>query len=223
VSAPAIANPAASPDRLGPAIAEFFRRASPRLLVALVVAAVAARALLASWSLWDLAIALAVVAFWPLQEWLIHVFILHYQPVTLFGRKLDFKVPRLHRAHHQDPWRLDLVFIPVHVFAFVPLVVGGIALLGASQPQLVATWAAAHLALSLHYEWVHFMIHTRYRPRFGYYQRLARNHLLHHFRNEHYWYGVTMLQADGWLRTAPDADGVAKSATCMTLTPQAGG
>ena len=164
MSAPAIANPAASPDRLGPALVEFFRHASPRVLVALVAAAVAVRVLLASWSLWDLAILLALVAFWPLQEWLIHVFILHYQPVTLFGRKLDFKVPRLHRAHHQEPWRLDLVFIPIHVFAFVPLVVGGIALLGASQPQLVATWAVAHFALSLHYEWVHFMIHTRYRP-----------------------------------------------------------
>jgi hypothetical protein len=222
MSAPAIANPAASPDRLGPALVEFFRHASPRVLVALVAAAVAVRVLLASWSLWDLAVLLALVAFWPLQEWLIHVFILHYQPVTLFGRKLDFKVPRLHRAHHQEPWRLDLVFIPIHVFAFVPIVVGGIALLGASQPQLVATWAVAHFALSLHYEWVHFMIHTRYRPRLGYYQRLARNHLLHHFRNERYWYGVTMLQADGWLDTAPDATGVPKSATCMTLTPQAG-
>lgn len=216
-------NTSESPTTLGAAARRFLDYLSPRVLAVATAATVGVRLALGDWTLWDGAIVLGIVAFWPLQEWLIHVFILHYQPVTLFGRKLDFKVPRLHRAHHQDPWRLDLVFIPVHVFAFVPLVVGGIALLGASQPQLIATWAAAHFALSLHYEWVHFMIHTRYRPRFGYYQRLARNHLLHHFRNEHYWYGVTMLQADGWLHTAPDADGVPKSATCMTLTPQAGG
>ena len=66
------------------------------------------------------------------------------------------------------------------------------------------------------------MIHTPLPAALGYYQRLARNHLLHHFRNEHYWYGVTMLQADGWLRTAPEPNAVPKSPTAMTLTPQAG-
>ena len=222
MAAPVIPNPGVLPDRLRPALAVFFRHASPRVLSALVVIAVGVRVLLGGWSLWDLAVAVGIVTFWPLQEWLIHVFILHYQPLTLFGRKLDFKVPILHRAHHRDPWRLDLLFIPVHVFAFVPLLVGAVVLLGVSRPQLVSTGLVAYFALSLHYEWVHFMIHTLYRPRLGYYQRLARNHLLHHFRNEHYWYGVTMLQADGWLRTAPEPNAVPKSATCMSLTPQAG-
>lgn len=215
-------NPGAAPDRLGPALAVFLRQPSVRLLFAIVLAALGVRVALGAWSLWDLAVALGWLAFWPLQEWLIHVFILHYRPLTLFGRTLDFKVPKLHRAHHQDPWRLDLVFIPIHVFAFVPFVVGALVLLAPAPPQLVATGAVAYFALSLHYEWVHFMIHTRYRPRLAYYQRLARNHLLHHFRNEHYWYGVTMLQADGWLRTAPEPAAVPKSPTCLSLTPQAG-
>ena len=217
-----MSNPGGRPDRLFPALGVFYRHASPRMLTALVAAAVGLRVALGNWSLWDLAVALALLVFWPLEEWLIHVFILHYQPVTIFGRKLDFKVPKLHRAHHQDPWRLDLVFIPIHVFAYTPLTIGAVVLLGLPQPQLVATGLAAYYALSLHYEWVHFMIHTHYRPRLGYYQRLARNHLLHHFRNEHYWYGVTMLQADGWLRTAPDPEQVPKSPTAMTLAPQAG-
>jgi hypothetical protein len=220
--APPLTLTQAPPDRLGPALAVFFRHASPRVLTLAVLGSLAARVLLGHWSLWDLAIPLAIVAFWPLQEWLIHVFILHYQPVTVLGRKLDFKVPILHRAHHRDPWKLDLVFIPIHVFAFVPLVVGGVALLGASRPELVAIGVLAYFALSLHYEWVHFMIHTLYRPRLGYYQRLARNHLLHHFRNEHYWYGVTMLRADGWMHTAPEPNAVPKSTTCLSILPQAG-
>jgi Fatty acid hydroxylase len=218
-----MAAPGSLPDRLRPALSVFFRHASPRVLTALVAASLAVRLALGRWSLWDLAVPAALVGFWPLQEWLIHVFILHYQPVTFFGRRLDFKVPKLHRAHHQNPWRLDLVFIPIHVFAYTPLTVGAVVLLGLPQPQLVATGLVTYYALSLHYEWVHFMIHTTYRPRIGYYQRLARNHLLHHFRNEHYWYGVTMLQADGWLRTAPEPNQVPKSPTAMTLAPQAGG
>jgi hypothetical protein len=32
-----------------------------------------------------------------------------------------------------------------------------------------------------------------------------------------------MLQADRWLRTAPDPNEVPKSPTAMTLAPQAGG
>ncbi len=218
-----MAAPGALPDRLLPALRGFYGHASPRVLTALVAVALAVRVALGSWSLWDLAVVGALVCFWPLQEWLIHVFILHYQPVTLFGRELDFKVPKLHRAHHRDPWRLDLVFIPIHVFAYTPITVGAVVLLGLPQPELVATGLAAYYALSLHYEWAHFMIHTHYRPRLGYYQRLARSHLLHHFRNEHYWYGVSMLQADRWLRTAPDPSQVPKSPTAMTLAPQAGG
>jgi len=222
MTATATPNPGAAPDRLGPALAIFLRQPSVRLLLAIVLAAFGVRVALGAWSLWDLVVALGWLAFWPLQEWLIHVFILHYRPLTLFGRTLDFKVPKLHRAHHQDPWRLELIFIPIHVFAFVPFVVGALVLLAPVPPQLVATGALVYFALSLHYEWVHFMIHTRYRPRLAYYQRLARNHLLHHFRNEHYWYGVTMLQADGWLRTAPEPAEVPKSPTCLSLTPQAG-
>ena len=218
-----MAGPGALPDRLLPALQVFFRHASPRVLTGLVVAALGVRAALGGWSVWDLAVLAGLLAFWPLQEWLIHVFILHYQPISLFGRRLDFKVPKLHRAHHRNPWQLDLIFIPIHVFAYTPLTVGALVLLGLPRPELVATGLAAYYALSLHYEWTHFMIHTHYRPRLGYYQRLARNHLLHHFRNEHYWYGVSMLQADRWLRTAPDPDRVPKSATAMTLAPQAGG
>jgi hypothetical protein len=208
---------------LRPALAVFYRHASPRVLTALFAAALAARIALGDASLFDLAIPAAIVLLWPLQEWLIHVCILHYEPVKVLGRRLDFKVPILHRAHHRDPWRLDLVFIPTHVFLYVPLAVAGAFWLGASRPALAAAALAAYFALSLHYEWVHFMIHTRYRPRLGYYQRLAHNHLLHHFRNEHYWFGVTMLQADRWLRTAPEPDAVPKSTLALALAPPSGG
>ena len=34
--------------------------------------------------------ALAIVAYFPFNEWLIHVFMLHYRPRKVFGRTLDF-------------------------------------------------------------------------------------------------------------------------------------
>ena len=64
---------------------------------------------------------------------------------------------------------------------------------------------------------MHYLVHTRYTPRSARYQRLWRNHRLHHFKNEHYWFGVTMLSADRLLRTAPDPESVERSETARTL------
>jgi sterol desaturase/sphingolipid hydroxylase (fatty acid hydroxylase superfamily) len=44
-----------------------------------------------------------------------------------------------------------------------------------------------------------------------------RAHRLHHFRNEHYWFGVTMHLGDRVLRTYPAKDAVPPSATARTL------
>ncbi|MGH7286829.1 MAG: sterol desaturase family protein [Myxococcota bacterium] len=60
------------------------------------------------------------------------------------------------------------------------------------------------MLLALRYEWIHFLIHTRYRPRTSWSRRLWRNRLRHHFRNERHWYGVTMLAADRLLGTGGD-------------------
>ncbi len=208
------------PATLPAAAQEFARHTSPRILAALVAGfAVWRLALLpaAGPSPAELLVVVALVGFWPLQEWLIHVFILHFRPRRIAGRVVDFRVPQLHRAHHADPWRLELVFIPVHVFAFAPLLVAAIALLAAPAPAVAATALALYFALSLHYEWVHFLVHTRYRPRSRTYQRLWRNHRLHHFKNERFWYGVTMLGGDRLLGTGPDRDAVPTSATARTL------
>jgi hypothetical protein len=78
--------------------------------------------------------------------------------------------------------------------------------------QLVAgTGLVFHLLLAFHYEWVHFLVHTHVVPRTALYRRLWRNHRLHHFKNDHYWFGVTMLSGDRLLRTAPDPAKVPKA------------
>lgn len=197
--------------------AVFWRHNSPRVLLLAFAAAVACRVAVGGLSAWDAAPIAGLLLFWPIQEWLIHVFILHRKPVVWRGRTVDFRVPRKHRAHHADPWRLDLVFIPVHSFAYsLPILVG---LWFSLMPTtaLALTGICAHLALSLHYEWVHCLCHTRVTPRLTYYQRLVKNHRRHHFKNEHYWYGVTMLGGDRLLRTAPEPGAVPTSPTARTL------
>lgn len=206
-----------SPRTLGEALPVFLRHGSPRLVLAALLVAVAARVAVGDWSAWDVVPVLALGAYWPIQEWLIHVYILHYRPITLFGRRLDFRVPRKHREHHRAPWEIDILFIPMHSFVYsLPLVVALWFLVTPSTP-LALTGIVAHLALTLHYEWVHYLVHTRYQPTTAHYQRLWRNHRLHHFKNEHYWMGVTMLSGDRLLGTAPAAKDVETSRTCRAL------
>jgi hypothetical protein len=216
-SAEPLAESAESPRTLREAVPVFFAHASPRLLVGALAVAAGVRLTLGAFSAWDLAVVAGLLLYWPVQEWLIHVFILHFRPRRLGGRTLDFEVPRLHRAHHRDPWRLDLLFIPFHSFLYsLPILVGLWYLVTPSAP-LAWSGVAAHLVLTLHYEWVHFLVHTRVVPKSRLYRRLWRNHRLHHFKNEHYWFGVSMLSGDRLLRTAPDHRGVETSPTARTL------
>jgi hypothetical protein len=206
-----------SPETLPEAARVFARHWSPRILGAAVVLTLAARVWAARWEAWDLVILAAITASWPLLEWMIHVFILHYRPVVLWGRTIDFHVPRSHRAHHRDPARLDLLFIPTHVFLYaIPL---QFALWFALMPSvpLALTGVCFYFTMALRYEWVHFLVHTRYRPRSGHYRRLWQNHRLHHFKNEHFWFGVSMLGGDRLLGTAPPFATVETSPTCRSL------
>jgi len=71
-------------------------------------------------------------------------------------------------------------------------------------PPVLTALAAGYAGL-LHYEWVHLVSHTTYRPTNRVHAHLARNHRLHHYRNERYWLGVTSNLGDRVLGTLPKA------------------
>ncbi|MDJ0770721.1 MAG: sterol desaturase family protein [Ilumatobacter sp.] len=143
-------------------------------------------------------------------EWIIHRFLLHAPEDAWTSRTLG--TGSGHRRHHLDPTDIQWLLLGgldagVFITAFglvtaawtLPLMwVTGSALLG----PFLSAWTLAAIGLA-HYEWVHLLVHTRYRCRTRYYRRLARNHRLHHFRNENYWLGVTSNSGDRLLRTYP--------------------
>jgi sterol desaturase/sphingolipid hydroxylase (fatty acid hydroxylase superfamily) len=210
-----------SPRTLGEAARVFVRHGSPRVLLLLTGASLAARVALASWTVWDAALCAAIYALWPVQEWLIHVFLLHFEPIRIGRRTFDFAIPIEHRAHHRDPWNLDILFIPVQGFLVsVPtLLLVFVGLLPTNE--LALTGLTFYLLMTLRYEWVHFLVHTRYRPKTERFRRLWRSHRLHHCKNEHYWFGVTMLSGDRLLGTSPDPATVPVSDTCRTIVTPA--
>jgi len=205
-----------SSTKLAAIAGEFFRLVGPRLLLLVLAVASVVRVYLGNWDRWDAAVTVSIVAFWPVQEWLIHVFLLHLKPFVLFGRNFDPIVSRNHRNHHRNPWDPVLGITPPHMIWLYTAGLPGIWLL-MLPPAQAFTGVAVYFALALNYEWVHYLIHTSYAPRGWYYKRLWLNHRLHHFKNEQYWYGVTMLAGDWLLMTKPTAQGAARSETCLTL------
>jgi len=124
-----------------------------------------------------------------------------------------------HRAHHAEPRDLELVLVPLRFLVkgltAAAVIFGGLAA-GLNRPTVLTALVAGYFML-LVYEWTHFLIHSKYRPRHAYYRLIWRHHRNHHFRNEHYWFGVTIDLGDRLLRTAPQRDAVPVSPTAKTL------
>jgi len=158
----------------------------------------------------------AIVAAQPFTEWLIHVFVLHFKPRRLGPLAIDPGVARKHRAHHGDPKDLVLVFVPLPSLALLIGGVAAVALVALPLGEALTALVAAY-AMLLAYEWTHYLIHSSSRPRDRPYRYVWRAHRNHHFRNEHYWFGVTMHVADHVLGTFPDKSAVGLSPTARTL------
>ena len=201
---------------LGGAARTFAAWRSPQVIAAVLLLAVAGRLVLGQWSWWDLLVPALIVAAQPFTEWLIHVLLLHFRPKTIGGRRVDPLVARKHREHHADPKDVGLIFVPMP--ALLLLVPGLAAVLLPTMPlsRGLSALVAAYVVLFT-YEWTHFLIHSSYRPRHRPYRYVWRAHRNHHFRNEHYWFGVTVHLADHLLGTFPDRSEVEASPTARTL------
>jgi hypothetical protein len=129
--------------------------------------------------------------------------------------------------HHAEPQDLDLInFGPMEALAIlflaspVSVAIGSLVLgllpgsfpIGASVSMLLTAYV-----LIAFYEWIHFLIHTAHRPRSRYYKRIWTNHRLHHFKNEHYWHGITNTISDRVLGTDPDQRDVERSPTARAI------
>jgi hypothetical protein len=203
---------------LGETFRAFWRYPSPWMIVATLLANVVARVAVGDWRLSDLWGPVALVALFPVLEWLVHVFVLHWRPRQVAGVTLDTLLARKHREHHSDPRDVPLVFIPWRALGWVILGYHAIALLAFPRLGQALSFTVAVAVLGIVYEWTHYLIHSDYKPRSAAYKAVWRNHRLHHYRNEHYWFTVTTTAtADRIFGTYPDPDRVPTSPTAKNL------
>ena len=198
--------------------AEFWRHPSPYLLGASLAAAITGRVLSGPGSAWELLIPVGLVAIMPVVEWLIHVCILHWKPRRLAGVRIDPLLSRKHRAHHANPREIPLVFVPWQVeLTLVPFNAAIAWLVTPTWSAMFTLLVTVYVLLSA-YEWTHYLLHSDYRPRSRWFRAVWRNHRLHHYKSEHYWFTVTTAgTADRLFGTCPDPSEVPTSPTVQRL------
>jgi hypothetical protein len=205
---------------LGHAWREFRSNRSPKVIAAGIVAAAALRIALGAFTWRDAVAAAAMLAVYPFGEWAIHVHLLHLEPFRFRGRRVELATAKAHREHHERPNHLGLILLaPLEAAALmllaVPVVLAAFSLVLPLRALVTAAFAG-YVLIGI-YEWTHFLIHTAHRPKSRFYKAIWRNHRLHHFKNEHYWHGITSTVADRVLHTAPDQKDVPRSRTARSL------
>jgi Fatty acid hydroxylase len=202
---------------------EFWKHPSPWMIGATFVAALTARIIVGDRQITDALVPLVMIALFPLFEWIIHVFILHWRPKHLGRLIIDPLLAREHRAHHMDPRNIPLIFLPFKALLWVLPLTLAVALLAFPRLGIGLTYLVFISALGLCYEWSHYLIQGDYKPKTRVYRAIWRNHRNHHYKNEHYWFTVTSSgTADRVLGTYPDLATVATSPTAKNLHATAG-
>lgn len=150
-----------------------------------------------------------------LNEYITHRFVFHIKaPKNLFALKL---LKRLHYDHHKDPNDLHLMFLPI--WYSVPQITALSFIYYMLVNSLVYSIAMATglMSMLLVYEWKHFVAHQPITPKTKFGKMLKQTHLLHHYKNENYWYGVSNPFVDMLFGTQKDEKEVEKSSTVRNI------
>ena len=203
---------------LGEAFVEFVRHPSPWLIASVLVGSFVARVAVGDYRWSDLLAPAVYVALFPVQEWLIHVFVLHWKPRQVGPLTVDTQLARKHREHHVAPRDVPLVFIPWQTLVGVIAFTVAVPLWLFPTTGQALTFMMTVGVMGLGYEWIHYLVHTDYKPKYAPYRAVYKHHRLHHFKNENYWLTVTTAHsADRLFGTDPDPATVPTSATAKNL------
>ena len=194
------------------------------------------RRMLPKWAGFAVALGLAV-AFWtPHFVWLVPAGFAIFFPIEYgvhrgvyhhFANRPAGKVlSKQHVAHHDAPQDLDFLFNDPRFGTVTAIALFGIytaigALAGVSNVVgTAAALATGNYCGFVYYEWIHLAAHRPgVTPWMPWNRALKRYHLWHHFKNEHYWFGVTTSTFDHVFGSWKDQADVPTSPTVRTLVP----
>ncbi len=128
---------------------------------------------------------------WTLIEYLLHRFVLHWEPQEQPWQSVRKCFPK-HRGHHNSPAKPRSDGIGMLKFV-VGLSLASVGLLSIALPVWLSLSANAGILVGyLSYEYFHSACH--FLPlRFKYFNMLKRHHAIHHHRDETVNFGVTTM------------------------------
>jgi sterol desaturase/sphingolipid hydroxylase (fatty acid hydroxylase superfamily) len=183
------------------------------LVLAAVVAFLAVGRLSLGTFLWAAVGAVNVSFTW----YLFHRFILH-SSLMYRTRWTAALWKRLHYDHHSDPNDLRVLFGALSTTVPPMIIVSSGVFLATGNPGHALAFFGATVAMTIWNELCHCVQHLGYVPKSRYLLRIKRLHLIHHFKNESVYYGITNFFWDRLFGTYPrDVDSVPRSATVFNL------
>ncbi len=124
--------------------------------------------------------------FWTFAEYVLHRFVFHYHPTSDFGKRIAYLA---HGIHHDDPNDQRRLLMPPVAALIIATVLYGLfsLLLGLVR---VNPFFSGFLVGYLCYDYIHYATHWA-RIKGGWFYRLKKNHMDHHFKAEDKLYGVS--------------------------------
>ncbi|MES9691843.1 fatty acid hydroxylase [Bacillus toyonensis] len=161
------------------------------------------------------------IVFYTLNEYMTHRFLFHLKPPkNVFLLKM---LRRLHYDHHVYPDDLKLLFLPVWFsvpsFTIYLLISYGIT----KSVTVTLSFGIGMIIMLLVYEWKHYIAHKPIRPVTKFGRWLKKQHILHHYKNEKFWFGVSNPVFDFIFGTLKDGKDVELSETARNLEKERSG
>ena len=153
--------------------------------------------------------------FFMFSEYVTHRFIFHIKAPK---NKLLLKfMKRIHYDHHTYPDDLKLLFLPI--WYSIPNLGSLCIIYFLISKDLIQTIAfgSGLVFMLLVYEWKHYVAHRPIKPLTKVGRQIKKLHILHHFKNENFWYGVSTPIFDGIFGTLKDEKEVVTSNTAKAL------
>ena len=147
-------------------------------------------------TLLDVAMFLGATIFWWFQEHWIHGHLLHSD--------FDWMGKQIHKNHHDKSYHHISIDPPALLMGWLLSVY---VLLQILLPMPLALSATIGYAIAgLKYEWTHYIVHTKVRPKSKSMQRIRDNHMRHHLLDNDNWLGFSVLFVDRIFGTSPELE-----------------
>lgn len=158
-------------------------------------------------SRWTWAAIGAGVVFFFFLEYITHRFILHG-----FLAKFMDKAFQGHEEHHDHPEDIRFLLTPNSFNIPLHILLWGLFCLVTWSIHIGSAIMIGTCAYQLFYEWTHYISHRPIKPLTPWGQYMKKFHLLHHYKSDQFWFGVTHAALDRVAHTSPDAKHIHKVA-----------